>query len=158
LDAFAEMYADPSVMCDLGGPISLEESRAKLLRYISMYEDFGFSRYCVEDVDGQFVGYVGVCPRDDGQTIGKNNEIDWRLRKDVWGKGYATEAASACVVKFNRVHPASEIISYTSIDNKRSQSVMTQLNMDREPSRGFQWRDPDGASTRMLVWVSNHLE
>ncbi len=154
LDAFAEMHADPSVMGDLGGPISREESRAKLLRYISMYEDLGFSRYCVEDVDGKFVGYVGVCPRDEGQIIGKHNEIGWRLCKDVWGKGYATEASSACIVEFKRVHPASEIISYTSIDNKRSQNVMTRLNMDREPSRDFQWRDTDGSSIQMLVWVS----
>jgi hypothetical protein len=118
LDAFAEMYAEPSVMCDLGGPISLEESRAKLLRYISMYEDFGFSRYCVEDVDGQFVGYVGVCPRDDGQTIGKNNEIDWRLRKDVWGKGYrpAVEngktGSKSAITPF--VEPTAKIVKWST--------------------------------------------
>jgi len=150
------MHADPLVMHDLGGPISFEESEAKMLRYISMYEEFGFSRYCVEDVTGQFVGYVGVCPRNDGQLMGKHNEIGWRLRESTWGKGYATEAASACITEFHRVYPASEIISYTSAGNKRSQRVMIRLNMNRQHSQDFEWRDPDGTSIRMLVWVAKH--
>ena len=156
LAAFAKMHSDPQVMRDLGGPISFEESQVKLSRYISMYKDFGFSRYCVEDFDGQFVGYVGVCPRDNGQLIGKHNEIGWRLRKSTWGKGYATEAARACITEFFRVHPASEIVGYTSPENKRSQNVMWRLNIDRDHSRDFQWLDPDGTSIRMLIWVARH--
>lgn len=100
LDAFAAMHADPCVMRDLGGPMSRADSRAKLLRYVSMYEDFGFSRYCVEDGNSQFLGYVGICPRGGRQEIGQHNEIGWRLRKDVWGKGYATEAGRACLIEF----------------------------------------------------------
>lgn len=155
LDDFAKMHADPFVMRDLGGPISLIESRAKLSRYISMYENFGFSRYCVVDLTDKFVGYVGICPRSDDQIIGEHNEIGWRLNKDDWGKGYATEAGRACMVEFNCVHPASEIISYTTVENIRSQNVMSRLNMERVPLRDFQWREPDGNSTEMLVWVSS---
>ena len=156
LAAFAQMHADPQVMHDLGGPNSFEESDAKMSRYISMYEEYGFSRYCVEDVAGEFVGYAGVCPRNDGQSIGKHNEIGWRLRGSMWGKGYATEASSACITEFHRVYPGSEIISYTSASNKPSQKVMIRLNLNRQHSRDFEWSDPDGTSIRMLVWVVKH--
>lgn len=153
LDAFAEMHADPSVMRDQGGPLSFKESRAKLSRYVSMYEASGFSRYCVRDLDGAFVGYVGICPRDAGHGIESHSEIGWRLCRRAWGKGYATEAGRACIAEFIRLHPETQIISYTSGDNRRSRNVMTRLNMHRASSRDFQWRDPDGISYQMLVWV-----
>lgn len=155
LGEFSRMHADPTVMHDLGGPVSLDESQAKLLRYISMYQQFGFSRYCVEDHSGNFVGYVGVCPRHHDQAIGKHNEIGWRLNFASWGKGYATEAARACLVDFKRNFPAEEVISYTSARNKRSQRVMARLNILRVPSRDFNWEEPDGSKISLLVWVAN---
>jgi RimJ/RimL family protein N-acetyltransferase len=142
-------------MADLGGPISLDESKAKLSKYIAMYEHFGFSRYFVEDAAGRFIGYVGICPRVDDTPIGKHNEIGWRLNVCHWGNGYATEAAQACMSEFHRVFPATEIISYTSALNKRSQNVMIRLNMARTPSRDFQWHEPNGTSIPMLVWVTS---
>ena len=153
LSEFARMHADPVVMRDLGGPISTEESRVKLLRYISMYEVFGFSRYCVEDRAGEFVGYVGVCPRREDQVIGSHNEIGWRLNYAQWGKGYATEAAQACIAEFRRAFPDTEIISYTSALNMRSQNVMARLNLVRAPSRDFEMRKTSGRRTPLLVWV-----
>ena len=149
------MHADPTVMHDLGGPISTDESQAKLLRYISMYDQFGFSRYCVEDHTGNFVGYVGVCPRYDNKFIGKHNEIGWRLNVDSWGKGYATEAARACLAEFRRAFPAKEVISYTSALNERSQKLMARLNMSRVPSKDFNWVEPDGNNVSLLVWAVN---
>ena len=155
LGAFARMHADPTVMHDLGGPISSDESQAKMLRYISLFDQFGFSRYCVEDFAGNFVGYVGICPRQDDKTIGKHNEIGWRLNVCYWGKGYATEAARACMADFKRSFPAKKVISYTSALNKRSQKVMARLNMSRVPSRDFNWIESDGRKVPLLVYAAN---
>jgi len=155
LEAFAKMHADPTVMRDLGGPISSDESQAKLQRYIAMYDEYGFSRYCVEDHAGNFVGYVGICPRIDTKAIGKHNEIGWRLNTAYWGKGYATEAARACMADFRHAFPTKEVISYTSASNIRSQKVMARLNMSRVPSKDFAWVEPDGRTVSLLVWAAN---
>ncbi len=156
LSAFSKMHADPSVMHDLGGPISSGESQAKLVRYIEMYEQCGFSRYCVEDHAGNFVGYVGICPRYNDEAIGKHNEIGWRLNVAYWGKGYATEAARACMADFRRTFPAEKVISYTSAQNERSQKVMARLNMSRIPSKDFNWIESDGRKVPLLVWAADY--
>ena len=120
-----------------------------------MYDHVGFSRYCVEDHAGRFVGYVGIRPRSGDQTIGAHNEIGWRLNSAYWGKGYATEAGRACLAEFRRTFPDSEVVSYTTAENLRSQNVMARLKMERVPKRDFQWFERDGASIPMLVWATN---
>lgn len=56
-------------------------------------------------------------------------EIGWRLNKDYWGNGYATEAAKAVLnVAFNKLN-LSEVYSFTSIANTKSQAVMERLGM-----------------------------
>lgn len=155
LNEFAKMHADSVVMADLGGPISKEKSRTKLAKYMSMYDRFGYSRYCVEDHKGRFVGYVGICPQDGDQAIGAHNEIGWRLNAAYWGEGYASEAGHACLSEFQSVFPNVEVISYTTAENSRSQKVMGRLKMKRVYERDFDWVGPDGTNTPLLVWAAS---
>ncbi|MCK4707554.1 MAG: GNAT family N-acetyltransferase, partial [Gammaproteobacteria bacterium] len=60
----------------------------------------------------------------------------WRLSKDHWKQGYATEAAKA-VLRFSFVSlQLEEIISFTSIVNKDSIAVMERLGM-KNTERNF---------------------
>ena len=56
-------------------------------------------------------------------------EIGWRLDKDYWGKGYATEAARACLKFAFEVLQVAEVYSFTAVSNKKSWSVMQRLGM-----------------------------
>lgn len=70
-------------------------------------------------------------------AIGEHCEIGWRLVREAWGFGYATEVASAALHDaFSRAQ-LTEILAYTSPDNLRSQAVMARLKLKREPSRDF---------------------
>lgn len=60
---FREMNADPMVMADLGGPLGTEQSEEKFDRYVSAFNNHGFSRWAIENRDGRFIGYAGVMPR-----------------------------------------------------------------------------------------------
>jgi len=42
---------------------------------------------------GETVGFVGFIPRD--HPWGSELELGWLIRREFWGKGYATEAARA---------------------------------------------------------------
>ena len=57
-----------------------------------------------------------------------DHEIGWHLHPDVWGRGYATEAAKALVERaFTAGIP--ELYAVTNPDNVRSQAVCRRLGM-----------------------------
>ena len=64
-------------------------------------------------------------------------EIGWRLARDCWGRGYATEGAQAVLTfAFGRLNLA-EIVSFTADSNVRSQAVMERLGMTHKPADDF---------------------
>lgn len=150
---FAAMNADPVVMHDLGGPISRADSDAKYHRFASAFTQGGLSRWVVERRDGLFLGYAGVLYRAEHPALGPHHDIGWRLVREAWGHGYATEAAKAALRDaFTRAN-LKEIVSYTSPDNLRSQAVMERLGLARAPSRDFT-ADYGQGDWRGLVWIA----
>jgi RimJ/RimL family protein N-acetyltransferase len=153
--SFAEMHADPAVMHDLGGPIGRAESDAKLDRYSASCAKHGLSRWAVETVDGDFLGYAGVMPRLSSEhPLGPHFEIGWRFTRRAWGHGYATESAKAALDDAFRRAGLKEIVSYTSADNLRSQAVMARLELQRAPWRDFTAEYERVGLWRGLVWVA----
>jgi RimJ/RimL family protein N-acetyltransferase len=153
-ETFAEMNADPEVMLDLGGPISRAASDAKLDRYSAAFRQHGFCRWAVDSRSGDFLGYAGVMPSGPEHPLGRHFEIGWRLMRNAWGHGYATEAARAALNDaFGRVR-LREVVAYTSADNLRSQAVMDRLRLQRVASRDFIF-DYGGGPWSGLVWVAH---
>lgn len=153
-DGFAEMHADPAVMADLGGPIDRAASDAKFDRYRDAWTLDGISRWAIADGAGSFLGYAGVMKRSDPEhPLGVHHEIGWRLRREAWGKGHATDSARRALNHAWGVLDAAEIVSYTAMDNQRSQNVMRRLGLTRDASRDFTARYPRGTWTGLL-WVA----
>ena len=153
---FAAMHSDREVMADQGGPIDRAASDAKFDRYVAADKDHGTSRWAVEDGKGAFLGYAGVMPRlAPTHPLGPHHEIGWRFVKSAWGHGFATESAEAALAHAFRHLSLDEILSYTSADNRRSQSVMARLELGRAPSRDFVVEDERMGHWRGLVWVAS---
>ena len=153
-DAFAAMTADPEVMRDLGGPMSRAASDTKLNGYRAAFDRYGFCRWVIESRDGRFLGYAGVMPSHDGHPLGAHFQVGWRLARDAWGKGYASEAAQAALNDIFARTGLNEILSYTAPDNKRSQAVMERLKLEREPSLDFTEATGNVGVWHGLVWVA----
>jgi RimJ/RimL family protein N-acetyltransferase len=153
-EAFAAMHTDPEVMADYGGPINRAESNAKFERYVAAQREHGVSRWAVENLDGVFLGYAGVMPRlSQDHPLGAHFEVGWRFVHTAWGHGYATESAKAALRQAVHQVGLSEILSYTSADNVRSQAVMARINLVRDPARDFVTLTPNGERWQGLVWV-----
>jgi RimJ/RimL family protein N-acetyltransferase len=150
-DAFALLNAAPEVTQDLGGPLDRVESDAKFDRYAAAFERHGFCRWALEDLSGQFLGYAGVMPSRHGHPLGPHADIGWRLVREAWGRGYATEAAKASLRDaFERVR-LKEVLAYTSADNVRSLAVIRRLKLQRAAS--LDYSEPLGAGMwQGLVW------
>ena len=80
----------------------------------------------LSDLDNQeFIGLVGLHHSDLRIFAGKEAvEIGWRLQKEFWNRGYATEAAQACLDFAFQQAGLSEVYSFTSLLNQLSQKVM----------------------------------
>jgi RimJ/RimL family protein N-acetyltransferase len=155
IGAFSQMHQDADVMADAGGPMSDAACQTKLDRYLSAFQTHGYSRWCVEDRQMQFVGYVGINHHQQHNWLGRHDEIGWRLNKAFWGQGLATEAAKAALVDgFERLR-LTRVFSCTAPTNLRSQSVMAKLSLSRCADLDFIWKGDDGAQLPVMVWQSH---
>jgi RimJ/RimL family protein N-acetyltransferase len=154
---FAALNADPDVMRDLGGPISAEDSDAKLERYKAIWENQDMGRWVIETREGLFLGYTGIMPAHSDHPLGEHYEAGWRLLRFAWGNGYASEASRAALDDaFGRLG-LSEILAYTAADNVRSQALITRLGFARDKMRDFTLSGPRG-TWQGLVWAAKPIE
>jgi RimJ/RimL family protein N-acetyltransferase len=135
---FAALNADPAVMEFLGPPLRREVSDEWVDRIEAGLTSKGLGLWAVQVTDGPpFVGFVGLNIPAFETPFTPCVEVGWRLARQAWGHGYATEAARAALADgFGRLGLA-EIVSFTSALNVRSQRVMQRLGMTRAPADDF---------------------
>src|SRR5205814_465429 len=102
--------------------------RATLEDYARAQEERGFSSWAlIELVSGRLIGDVGFgvfAPTGDV-------ELGYTLARDAWGRGYATEAASACLAAGLADLDVGRIIALVAVDNETSQRVAMRIGMER---------------------------
>ena len=134
---FADLNAAPAVVEHLQGPISPESSDAFIDRIEIGWNERGWSLWAIE-VPGvaPFIGYVGLWPAD-FVTGAPMVEVGWRLARQHWGHGYATEAARESL-RFGFTDVGlDEIVSFTVPRNHRSIRVMERIGLIRDPTGDF---------------------
>ncbi len=136
---YAAMMADPQVGYWLGRTLTESQADAQVDRFAAHLEawDFGFLAVERRD-DGAFLGAAGLLALTPDSPLAPGVEIGWRFTREVWGAGYATEAARAVLADgFGRVD-LSEIVAFTARTNLRSRAVMERLDMARRPELDFE--------------------
>lgn len=142
---FATLNADPVVMQHMTATLTLNESNAFVDRIEACWDERGLGLWAVEVAGvAPFVGYVGLWPADDVAGAGAV-EVGWRLAREHWGHGYATEAArEALRFGFEQIG-LDEIVSFTVPRNERSIRVMERIGLRHDPAGDFDHPrvDPD---------------
>ncbi len=137
---FAALNADPEVMATLGPVMMRHESDALVDDLMARRARNGHSYMpVIRKADGAFLGFNGICMADVGQPFDGLPEIGWRLNRESWGKGYATEAALGALDWAWRELRATKVVSITSVDNIRSRAVMERLGMTYRPEYDFDY-------------------
>ena len=150
---FARLNADPMVMEHFPRVMSREESDALVDGIEAHFAKHGYGLWAIEIVgETDFVGFVGLSVPTFHAPFMPAVEIGWRLARDYWGRGLATEAGRRAVTDgFERVGLA-EIVSFTVPANVRSIPVMERLGMNRNPADDFEHpRLPEGHRLRHHV-------
>ena len=137
-DDLARMCADPNVMVDYPAPQTRTESDVRYERYRSAFAEFGFCRWAVErQSDAKFIGYTGIQPISRPHPLAPGVEVGWRLIREVWGLGYASEAARASLRDGFLRCKLGKVYSFTAVENLRSQAVMRRIGLHRDGARDF---------------------
>lgn len=109
------------------GPYTLEESTQFVNDVIKSYQDKMYSSYAVAlKSSGKVIGFAGLAD----VNIENRDEIElgYRINKEYWGNGYATEATKACVEHAFKFLNLDRIIAIVDLENTASIRVVEKLN------------------------------
>lgn len=159
--ALFDMDNDPEVMRWINGgePLVFADfCRDQMPTYLQRWpqEVFGF---LIMMADEKFVGWVSLRPT--GQPF--EASLGYRLIKDQWGRGYATEAASALINRaFSEVAPQTlhSIVANTYEENMASQKVLEKVGMTLKRRERPELEDLAGADTAINsdeVWEGDEF-
>lgn len=143
LGEYAPIFADPEVMRYIGdGSLRTPDRVARSIeRGRELFEERGLAIFLATDrQSGAILGDCFVVPvlrsgvdPTDLNARGPEIELGYRLKKDAWGKGYATEAARA--VRAWALGPdgprLKEVIGITYPENLASQKVLLNAGFER---------------------------
>jgi RimJ/RimL family protein N-acetyltransferase len=153
LEPFAALNGEPETMRFFPAPLTPEESGAFAERVRRDLDAQGWGLWAVE-VPGvaEFVGFVGLARPSFEAHFTPAVEVGWRLAREHWGQGYATEAARAAVGFGFGELGLDEIVSFTSRLNEPSIRVMKRLGMTHDSADDFDHpRVPEGHPLRPHV-------
>jgi RimJ/RimL family protein N-acetyltransferase len=131
LDSIVELDSDPEVKryIDNGATVDRQDLAETLEWWLGWYERserYGFWA-AVEKSTGRFVGWFHLRP---GDGAGPDEpELGYRLRREVWGRGYATEGSLALIDKAFTELRADRVYASTMAVNVASRRVMEKAGM-----------------------------
>ncbi|MEO8486183.1 MAG: GNAT family N-acetyltransferase [Betaproteobacteria bacterium] len=145
--AYSRILRDPEVMRHWGSGPRFRLRRAlanQVARFVAVearwaiasmnrhWHRYGFGQWAVEHKEmGSLLGNVGLTVLEDWTAGPTNVEIGWFLARPVWGRGYATEAARACIDYAFDIVQLPRLVSVTLVSNLRSERVMQSLALSR---------------------------
>ena len=111
-----------------GSVRTLDQTIDAVVRFEQRWHEQGFGLFAAELIEtGELAGWVGLAVPSLLPEIMPAVEIGWRLAKQHWGLGLATEGARAVLTDgFGRCN-LHEIVSVRHVDNAASGRVMAKL-------------------------------
>ena len=155
LAPFAEMNADPQVREFFTSVLTRKESDDSVRYFVDHYARDGFCFFAAELIaTGEFTGFIGIQTMNFAvpSVAQPAVEIGWRLARQHWGKGLATEGAQAVMRYGFETVELREIVAITVPANVRSRRVMEKIGMNHFPELDFDHpRIPEGHPLRRHV-------
>lgn len=142
---FFKMCSNKDVMRHFPSVLTKSESDYTAQLIAARIESNGWGFWAVEIPEQEkFIGFVGLHKPKDNLPFSPCVEIGWRLAKEFWGCGYATEAANESLRYAFRELNLTEVVSFTTLANEPSQKVMRKIGLS---NTGNNFMHPDIATT-----------
>lgn len=139
LATFAAINADPVVMEYFPARLGRAESDRLVERIEAGFDAHGFGLWALElRASGELIGFAGLSVASFDARFTPAVEVGWRLARSAWRQGYATEAARSSLSFGFRDVGLAEIVSFTTVGNRRSRAVMERIGMVRVAGGDFE--------------------
>ncbi len=103
-----------------------------ITRMQKQFKKSGYCYYAVETLeDGEFIGFIGLSEQDFEADFTPCTDIGWRLKRNAWGQGYATEGAQRCIDFGLKVLRLKNIKAMAPVVNTPSIKIMEKTGMQR---------------------------
>lgn len=140
IDDLYEVDGDPEVMKYLGG-VTLE-NRDQIIPIIEnirkQYVDNGLGRWAIIDkLSGDMLGWGGLKYETSLSEMGPYYDLGYRLKRQHWGKGIASENAFASLRYGFEVLKLDKINAGAHIDNLASNRILQKIGMTQ--GARFNW-------------------
>jgi len=133
IDDMLTLHSDPEVHRYLGNKtITNKEELIKIINVIrQQYVDFGVGRWAmINKKTNKFMGWTGLEFVIKETNKHKNYyDLGYRLMKEFWGQGFATESAFASLeYGFNNLN-LTTIYAIADIQNKGSNKILQKIGL-----------------------------
>ncbi len=161
LDDLDTMYAldtDPNVMKYIwtchSKPISKKEELERIKRSMVYYDRHpGLGVFTtIEKDSNSIIGWSSLKDLDNSE----HTEVGYRYFEEFWGKGYATEAATALRDHGFKNVGLNEIVAVTHPDNKASQKVLLKIGLSYRGKAHYYNVDVDFFELKNEDWQENY--
>lgn len=133
VDLLVELDSDPEVMRYLTGGRPSHRAEVEMV----VRGSIGHRWIAYDRGTGAVVGWFGIRP-----SVEHELELGYRLRRDAWGRGLATEGSRALIDLAFRSRGARRVFAQTMAVNVRSRRVMERCGMRFVRTFHLQWDDP----------------
>lgn len=144
-----ELLNEPSWVANIGERHVRDLAQAEAWieeKLVAVYARLGFGFWAVErQEDGALLGMCGLIRRDTLPAA----DLGYAFVPRAWGRGYAREAAAACLHHARAALGLAEVLAITGPDNQASQRLLADL--------GFTLRETTvlaGETRQTQVWVA----
>lgn len=132
LDLLAEINTDDEVMQFFPKKLDFTESKNFMERMQRNYHKRGYCYFAVDELaSGKFIGFIGLLYQEYEAHFTPCVDIGWRLSRNFWRKGYASEGAIRCLkYGFDNLN-LNTIYSVAPASNFKSEGVMKKIGMEK---------------------------
>lgn len=151
LEKLHSILSDTETMQYYKSPFDMDKTKGWIEWNIDNYSQYGFGLWAVVlKASNEFIGDCGITMQNiHGKLV---PEIGYHIDKRFWKRGYATQAARACLKYILDNTDFNEVYSYQKYTNIPSRRVAEKMGMT------FREEYPDEINTKTSVYSIKRME